>query len=282
MRWQDLRRSSNIEDQRGMRPAAIGGVGGVGAIVIVLVALFFGVDPTALLQGLDNGTTQTASAPSGGGAVQDDQTTQFVSAVLGSTEDTWGAVFRENGAQYTPPTLTLFSGAVRSGCGMAQTASGPFYCPADRKVYLDTAFFQELSQRFGAPGDFARAYVIAHEVGHHVQNLLGIMDKMAAARQRGQNANALSVRLELQADCFAGVWAKRGDQDGHFIEPGDVESALRAAAAVGDDTLQKQSQGYVVPDSFTHGSAEQRARWFHRGYDAGQPTACDTFSAQSL
>jgi predicted metalloprotease len=293
MRWQDLRRSTNVEDQRGsggggMRPAAIGGVGGVGAIVVVLVALFFGVDPSALLQSLDTGSspdqTQTASAPSGAGSSpRDDQTAQFVAAVLGSTEDTWGAVFKQAGSQYTAPKLELFSGQTRSGCGVASTSAGPFYCPADRKVYLDTAFFQELSGRFGAPGEFAEAYVIAHEVGHHVQTLLGIMAKVDGLRRNmGEaDANALSVRVELQADCFAGVWAKRGDQQGHFIEAGDIESALRAAAAVGDDTLQKQAQGYVVPDSFTHGSAEQRARWFRRGYDKGDPTGCDTFSASA-
>jgi predicted metalloprotease len=284
MRWQDLRRSDNVEDRRGMRPAAIGGVGGVGAIVIVLVALFFGVDPSALLQTLDSGqtqapTSQTASAPVGAGS---DQDVQFVAAVLGSTEDTWGTIFSEAGSRYTAPKLELFSGRTQSACGLADTAAGPFYCPGDRKVYLDTAFFQELSQRFGAPGDFAKAYVIAHEVGHHVQNLLGIMGKVDAQRRSGGDANALSVRVELQADCFAGVWAKRGDQQGHFIEAGDVEAALQAAAAVGDDTLQKQTQGYVVPDSFTHGSAEQRARWFRLGYDRGDPTACDTFSARTL
>lgn len=280
MRWQDLRRSSNVEDRRGMRPAAVGGVGGIGAIVIVLVALFFGVDPSALLQQVDPGPSQTETAS---GPAPQDEMSQFLAAVLGSTEDTWGAVFQEAGSRYAPPTLVRFSGAVGSACGSASAAMGPFYCPADRKVYIDTAFFDELSRRFGAPGKFAEAYVVAHEVGHHVQNLLGIMDKVNALRSRGgADGNELSVRVELQADCFAGVWAKRGDQQARFIEPGDVESAMKAAAAVGDDALQKQSQGYVVPDSFTHGSSEQRVRWFRRGFDGGNPTTCDTFSAQTL
>lgn len=282
MRWQDLRRSSNVEDRRGMRPAAVGGVGGIGAIVIVLLALFFGVDPSALLQQVDTGPgstqTETTSAP---GA--QDEMSQFLAAVLGSTEDTWGAVFQEAGSRYAPPKLVRFSGATRSACGFADAAMGPFYCPADQMVYIDTAFFDELGRRFGAPGEFAEAYVVAHEVGHHVQNLLGIMDKVNALRSRsGVDGNELSVRVELQADCFAGVWAKRGDQQSRFIEPGDIEAAMQAAAAVGDDTLQKRSQGYVVPDSFTHGSAEQRVRWFRRGYDSGNPTTCDTFSAQAL
>ncbi|MGK9236287.1 zinc metallopeptidase [Inquilinus limosus] len=282
MRWQDLRRSSNVEDRRGMRPAAVGGVGGIGAIVIVLLALFFGVDPSALLQQVDTGPgsspTETTSAP---GA--QDEMSQFLAAVLGSTEDTWGAVFQEAGSRYAPPKLVRFSGATRSACGFADAAMGPFYCPADQMVYIDTAFFDELGRRFGAPGEFAEAYVVAHEVGHHVQNLLGIMDKVNALRSRGGvDGNELSVRVELQADCFAGVWAKRGDQQSRFIEPGDIEAAMQAAAAVGDDTLQKRSQGYVVPDSFTHGSAEQRVRWFRRGYDSGNPTTCDTFSAQAL
>lgn len=281
MRWQDLRRSSNVEDRRGMRPAAVGGVGGVGAIVIVLVAMFFGVDPSALLQGLDAGgptqSSQMGAAPAGG---QQDDKSKFVAAVLGSTEDIWTAIFREAGSQYQTPTLVMFSGATQSGCGFANAAVGPFYCPADRKVYLDTAFFDELSQRFGAPGDFAAAYVIAHEIGHHVQNLTGIMDKVNQRRQAGseEQSNALSVRLELQADCFAGVWAKRGDQQSRFIEANDIEEAMQAAAAVGDDRLQKQAQGYVVPEKFTHGTAEQRARWFRRGYDSGNYQMCDTFS----
>ncbi|WP_225768881.1 neutral zinc metallopeptidase [Inquilinus sp. Marseille-Q2685] len=284
MRWQNLRRSSNVEDRRGMRPAAVGGVGGIGAIVIVLVALFFGVDPSALLQQVDPGPgpsqTETASGPSG---AQQDEMSQFLAAVLGSTEDTWGAVFQEAGSRYAPPRLVRFSGAVQSACGSASAAMGPFYCPADQKVYIDTDFFDELSRRFGAPGEFAEAYVVAHEVGHHVQNLLGIMDKVSQLRARGGvDGNALSVRVELQADCFAGVWAKRGDQQSRFIEPGDIESAMKAAAAGGDDALQKQSQGYVVPDSFTHGSSEQRVRWFRRGFDSGTPTTCDTFSAQTL
>ena len=281
MRWQDLRRSSNVEDRRGMRPAAIGGVGGIGAIVIVLVALFFGVDPSALLQQVDTGPSQTETATGPSSAPQDEMS-QFLAAVLGSTEDTWGAIFQEAGSRYAPPVLVRFSGATRSACGSASSAMGPFYCPGDRMVYIDTDFFDELSRRFGAPGKFAEAYVVAHEVGHHVQNLLGIMDKVGELRSRGGDGNALSVRVELQADCFAGVWAKRGDQQSRFIEPGDVESAMQAAAAVGDDALQKKTQGYVVPDSFTHGSSQQRVRWFRRGFDSGNPTTCDTFAAQTL
>ena len=279
MRWQDLRRSSNVEDRRGMRPAAVGGVGGIGAIVIVLVALFFGVDPSALLQQVDPGSSQTETAS---GPAPQDENSQFLAAVLGSTEDTWGAIFQEAGSRYAPPKLVRFSGATRSACGSASSAMGPFYCPGDRMVYIDTDFFDELSRRFGAPGKFAEAYVVAHEVGHHVQNLLGIMDKVAQQRSRGGDGNALSVKVELQADCFAGVWAKRGDQQSRFIEPGDVESAMQAAAAVGDDALQKKTQGYVVPDSFTHGSSQQRVRWFRRGFDSGNPTSCDTFTAQTL
>ena len=204
--------------------------------------------------------------------------------VLAETEDTWQTLFRQNGREYVDPKLVLFSGATRTACGTGQTAMGPFYCPADQKVYIDLAFYQELKSRFHAPGEFAQAYVIAHEVGHHVQNLLGISAKVQAARERAgeREANALSVRLELQADCLAGVWAKNADAARHIIEAGEVDQALRAASAIGDDTLQKQAQGYAVPDSFTHGSSEQRTRWFKRGMEAGDLAACNTFQAKTL
>ena len=297
MRWRDGRRSDNIEDRSGMgasggfgMPGRMGppgmrraGVGGVGLIVIVLVALFFGVDPSQLLQG-NLGDDQTAYLPQAPTSAQESELKDFVSAVLAETEDTWGEQFRQMGRSYEDPRLVLFSGAVQSACGFAESAMGPFYCPGDHKVYLDLSFFQELADRFQAPGDFAEAYVIAHEVGHHVQNLLGIMDKVDAARRNAgaTQANALSVRLELQADCLAGVWAHNADSARHILESGDLEEGLQAAAAVGDDRLQRQAQGYVVPDSFTHGSSAQRVRWFRRGFDGAQVTACDTFNADQL
>jgi predicted metalloprotease len=280
VKWDDLRRSSNVEDYRGRG----GGTGlklGVGGTLVVLaVSYFFGVDPRAILNLADSVPSQ--SAPPQSGVPQDEQG-QFIAAVLGETEDTWSAIFQAQSSQYIPPKLVLFTGAIRSACGSASTAAGPFYCPGDRKVYLDLAFFQELAQGFQAPGQFAQAYVLAHEVGHHVQNLLGIGDKVRAAQRSASQteANQLQVRMELQADCFAGVWAKHADQTRHILEQGDVESALRAAAAVGDDTIQKRMQGYVVPDSFTHGTAQQRASWFRRGFDSGSVPACDTFQSGS-
>jgi predicted metalloprotease len=285
MRWQDLRRSSNVEDRRGggggLRPAALGGVGGIGAIVIVVVALFFGVDPRVLLDGMaTQESTQPARPAPGTPGGAPDEMGQFVSAVLANTEDIWRAVFVAAGETYQEPRLVLFDGGIRSACGFADSAVGPFYCPGDRKVYIDLAFFDELGRRFGAPGDFAQAYVVAHEVGHHVQNLMGIMEKADRARSRlsETEANALSVKIELQADCFAGVWAAHANRDSGILEPGDIEEALGAASAVGDDTLQRRGQGTVVPDSFTHGSSEQRRRWFTNGYKAGTPGACDTFA----
>jgi hypothetical protein len=204
--------------------------------------------------------------------------------VLGDTEDTWSQIFADGGSRYEPPRLVLFSNAVRSGCGIGQSAMGPFYCPVDRKVYIDLAFYQDLRDRFRAPGDFAQAYVIAHEVGHHVQNLLGIADSVTERRQRAseEESNALSVRLELQADCFAGVWAHTANRERHLLEPGDVDEGLRAAAAIGDDRIQRQTQGTVVPESFTHGSSEQRVRWFRKGLESGDMNACDTFRARAL
>ena len=286
MKWEDGRRSDNVEDRRGMtsRPAFVGG--GLGTIVLVLLALYFGVDPSFLLQNSPL-TREQPTAPSVGadgttGAT--DPAADFVSVVLADTEDTWTALFAEGGQQYEVPKLVLFSGSVQSACGNAQAAMGPFYCPADRKVYIDLSFYRDLQERFQAPGDFAQAYVVAHEIGHHVQNLLGLSDKVQQARQRAseEEGNELSVRLELQADCLAGIWAHRADRTRQILEAGDVEEALTAASAIGDDRLQQQSRGYVTPDSFTHGSAEQRVRWFKRGLDAGQFGACDTFAAQAL
>lgn len=283
MLWRGGRQSTNVEDRRGLTVGRGLAGGGLATIVLVLVAMFLGVDPSAILE---TGGPDT-SAPSGSfeNSPADQETREFVSTVLGFTEDTWGAIFMQSGRQYRPPTLVLFTGAVESACGLGRAAMGPFYCPGDEKVYLDTNFFQELHDRFQAPGDFARAYVISHEVGHHVQNLLGVSERVEAAQQRLQQAEAndASVRLELQADCFAGVWANQTEQMqqrsalGGFLESGDVEEALRAASSVGDDRLQMQSRGYVVPESFTHGTAAQRARWFKQGLQNGSVNACDTF-----
>jgi predicted metalloprotease len=260
-----------------------GGGLGIGGIVVVLILCWItGINPLTLLSGgdigMDTGSSsgqQTSSRPPA-----NDDTTAFVRTVLGDTEDTWKAIFQKNGQTYQEPTLVLFSGQVNSACGFASSATGPFYCPNDRKVYLDTEFFDQLSQQFKASGDFAEAYVVAHEVGHHVQNLLGILPKVNQARQRMSEAdsNKMSVRVELQADCFAGVWGKATDSKG-ILETGDLEEALNAAQQIGDDTLQKRSQGYVVPDSFNHGTSAQRMSWFRRGFDSGDMNACDTFSA---
>jgi predicted metalloprotease len=286
MKWEDGRRSGNIEDRRGMtsRPAFVGG--GLGTIVLVLLALYFGVDPSFLLQNAPVTGEQPTAPPGGadGTTAAADPAADFVSVVLADTEDTWTALFAESGQQYEVPKLVLFSGSVQSACGNAQAAMGPFYCPADRKVYIDLSFYRDLQERFQAPGDFAQAYVVAHEIGHHVQNLLGLSDKVQQARQGAseEEGNALSVRLELQADCLAGIWAHRADRTRQILEAGDVEEALTAASAIGDDRLQQQSRGYITPDSFTHGSAEQRVRWFKRGLDVGQFSACDTFAARAL
>lgn len=287
MRFDNSRESENVEDRRGGGGGGgfpMGGKGvGIGTIVLALVAMYFGVDPSIVLnQAVESPAPSATSRPAGPPA--NDAESKFIRHVLAETEDTWQQIFRQNGKQYVEPTLVLFSGATRTACGVGQAAMGPFYCPADQKVYIDLSFYQELKSRYRAPGDFAQAYVIAHEVGHHVQNLLGISSKVQAARERAseREANALSVRLELQADCLAGVWAKNADAARGILEAGDVEEALQAATAIGDDTLQKQAQGYAVPDSFTHGSAEQRMRWFKRGMDAGQLAACNTFQARSL
>jgi len=278
MRWTG-RRSGNIEDRRGMGMPLVAG-GGIGSIILVLAALFFGFDPSVILQ-TDSPppTTQVPAASPG----QDDGR-DFVAVVLADTEDTWAELFRRMNREYQNPKLVLFTGSVQSACGMAGAAVGPFYCPGDHKVYLDLEFFRDLRSRFRAPGDFAQAYVIAHEVGHHVQSLLGISEKVAATRQRGDRAtaNALSVRQELQADCFAGVWAHHANRTRQVLEQGDLEEALGAAAAIGDDRLQRQTQGRVAPESFTHGSSAQRVRWFKRGFDAGAVNQCDTFRAEQL
>ena len=305
MRWSGGRRSENVEDRRGQGggmgrgfpigggfpmgrgriPIGRGGGLGLGGIAIVVVAaLLFGVDPGAILTGdIDGGEApyQRAEAPRD---PAHDKLADFVSVVLADTEDTWHAVFKGGGGTYQEPRLVLFSRSVRSACGMAGSAVGPFYCPADQRIYIDLAFYDDLQRRFGAPGDFAQAYVIAHEVGHHVQKLLGISDKVHSAQGRVGKAegNQLSVRLELQADCFAGIWAHHADRARGIVEAGDIDEALNAAAAIGDDRLQKQTQSQVVPESFTHGSSAQRQRWFKRGFESGTMSSCDTFSAGAL
>ena len=292
MRWQMSRRSENIEDRRGMsagmgRGVRAGGVGGLGLIVFALIAMLLGVNPMTILGSLDGGyagpDATTSSGPTGTPPAND-ESGQFVSAILGQTEDVWSNVFKQAGQTYREPTLVLFDGAVRSACGIAGAATGPFYCPADQKVYLDTSFFRELSQKFGAPGDFAAAYVIAHEVGHHVQTLLGISRQVTDMRQRSDEAtsNRLSVMMELQADCFAGVWARQLHDSQGVLEKGDVEEGLQAASAVGDDRIQRATRGYVVPDAFTHGSSEQRMHWFRQGLQSGDINSCDTFGAAQL
>jgi hypothetical protein len=262
--------------------------GGIGVILLVLAAAYFGIDPTVLLEGMGGLGTGPASGPPISTERQpsaaDDEMKQFMSVVLADTEDTWNAIFAQSGKRYEEPTLVLYSGAVRSACGFGQAAMGPFYCPPDQRVYIDLSFYDDLRQRFGAPGDFAQAYVLAHEIGHHVQNLLGISDKVQAARERGSEAqgNALSVRLELQADCLAGLWAHHANRSRQILETGDVEEALTAASAIGDDRLQRRSSGHVTPDSFTHGSSAQRTRWFKRGLESGKFSSCDTFNATEL
>ncbi|THF56226.1 KPN_02809 family neutral zinc metallopeptidase [Pseudothauera rhizosphaerae] len=282
MRLDTGRESRNVEDRRG-RGVHLGAKGriGIGTIVLALVAMYFGIDPGVVLNTAQ--VLQPASVQEGPAAPRSEaesELARFASIVLADTEDTWSAIFRAGGAQYREPRLVLFTGATQSGCGVGQAEMGPFYCPLDQKVYLDLAFFDDLRDRFRAPGDFAQAYVIAHEVGHHVQNLLGISEKVHAARQRvsEREANRLSVRQELQADCFAGVWAHHAHRSRQIIESGDVEEALGAASAVGDDSIQRSTQGRIVPDSFTHGSAAQRVRWFRIGLEKGDLRACDTFS----
>ncbi|MGI9384761.1 MAG: KPN_02809 family neutral zinc metallopeptidase [Methyloligellaceae bacterium] len=331
MRWRGRRESDNVEDRRaesggsggfgfpfprgggGMRfpgakgsRARKGGIGGIGLIVVLGLMLLFGVDPSVIFQGAQQGQrpagfpeirlpqsgTQTRTTPARRGgsegkrprSASDDDLKRFVSVVLADTEDVWNGIFREYGKSYKEPKLVLFSGSTGTGCGYGQAAMGPFYCPLDKNVYIDLTFYRELKTRFSAPGDFAQAYVIAHEVGHHVQTLLGISEKVQSAKQRmgKRDGNALQVRMELQADCLAGVWANRAQRTKKILEPGDIDEALNAASAIGDDTIQKQTQGRVVPDAFTHGSAEQRQRWFKRGFEAGDLQKCDTFNASQL
>lgn len=285
MRWRGRRRSSNIEDRRGQKVS--GGLlgGGIGTIVLVLVAMYFGVDPTFLIQGMQSrgGASSSGSQPTAED-LKNDPMADMISVVMADTEDVWNAIFRQQGQRYREPTLVLFSGATRSACGLGQAAMGPFYCPGDQKAYIDLSFYEDMRTRFKAPGDFAQAYVLAHEVGHHVQNLLGISSEVRNMQQgrRKAEANELSVRLELQADCLAGVWANRADKARSILESGDVEEALNAASAIGDDRLQRQSQGRVVPESFTHGTSEQRQRWFRTGLASGDPDHCDTFSVARL
>jgi len=282
MRLDNQRESSNVEDRRRMRVSGKGGIG-IGTIVMVLVAMYFGVDPSMVLnmgQGMSQNSSQESEV-----VPANDQMGQFVSKVLGSTEDTWQKVFKKSGYDYPAPKLVLFRGQTNTACGTGQAAMGPFYCPGDKKVYIDLAFYDEMKNRFKAPGDFAQAYVIAHEIGHHVQNLMGTSDKVQQARQSARNeaqANQYSVRLELQADCYAGVWAHHADGANRILEAGDVEEAMRAASAIGDDALQKQAQGYAVPDSFTHGTSKQRMRWFNQGLKVGDVNKCDTFSASNV
>lgn len=287
MRWQQQRRSDNIEDRRGSRMSGPVKGGGIGLLLLALIGMYFGIDPAMIMN--MGSALQQVEQPAGQSAPPEEsgaekQLREFVAVVLADTEDTWQTIFRNNGKSYREPTLVLFRGSVQSACGFAQAAMGPFYCPADQKVYIDLSFYDALKNHMNAPGDFAQAYVIAHEVGHHVQHLLGITEQMLAMRQRLSQSeyNRLSVRLELQADCFAGIWAHSADRTRNLVEPGDIDEALNAASQIGDDRLQQRQQGQVVPDSFTHGTSAQRVRWFRRGYEGGNPTSCDTFNTPDI
>lgn len=283
MRWQGRRQSTHVEDRRGVSGKRVAFGGGIGTVVIVIIlSLVMGQNPLQLLEGMGSSTPQTSSAAAT--SAEDDASAAFAKVVLADTEDVWGKLFSEMHKQYRPPVMVLFTGSVQSACGLSSAATGPFYCPADQKLYLDLSFFDQLRDQFKAPGDFAEAYVIAHEVGHHVQQLLGISDQVQALRERSDQArsNALSVRLELQADFLAGVWAHYDDKWNHVLEEGDISEAIQAASAVGDDRLQQQSRGYVMPDTFTHGTSEQRERWFMKGYQTGDISQGDTFSATTL
>ena len=299
MRWDDFRRSSNVEDERGASGGVPGGAGGLGigtVIVIGLISWYFGIDPSVLLNGAqiltggDSTTQQSGQAPPVADDARTAETKDFVTAVLGDTEDRWAEIFTAGGRTYHPPKLVLFRGAFQGGCGMAQSAMGPFYCPRDRQIYLDMSFFDDMQNKFRACSSsnacrFSEAYVIAHEVGHHVQDELGVLPRVTEAQQAASSkadANALQVRVELQADCLAGVWANRAQAKHKFLDPGDVDQALQTATAIGDDRLQKEMQGYVVPDSFTHGTSEQRKRWFQTGFSGGSVNGCNTLSANSL
>lgn len=284
MKWQSGRRSSNVEDRRGMRPR--GGLvgGGIGTILIIIAALYFGVDPSFLIEGMQSSNVSASGTQPTADDLRNDPLADMIAVVIADTEDVWGELFANQGRRYEQPTLVLFTGSTRSACGLGQAAMGPFYCPADRKAYIDLGFYDEMRTRFRAPGDFAQAYVIAHEIGHHVQNLLGVSNKVRQMQARAGKAegNQLSVRLELQADCLAGVWANRADKARGILESGDIEEALNAASAIGDDRLQKQTRGTVVPESFTHGTSTQRQHWFRTGLQSGDPDSCDTFSVASL
>jgi predicted metalloprotease len=299
MRWQLGRRSQNVEDRRGMSPtrgfpmprgipmsrgARRGGLGGLLLLLLLLLGFCYGFDPGMLIQSDSVTNVPYAPAPQAPPSGAEDEMSQFVATVLGYTEDTWHELFRGMGGQYREPKLVMFSGVVDSACGFAEAAMGPFYCPADQQLYIDLSFYREMRERFGAPGDFAQAYVIAHEVGHHVQNLLGIAQEVQSLRQQMDEAqsNALSVMMELQADCFAGVWANHTERSQGFLEEGDLEEGLNAAAAIGDDRMQRRAQGYVVPDAFTHGSSAQRVHWFREGLATGDLKACDTFNAERM
>lgn len=285
MRWKSGRRSQNVEDRRGLRISRRGiAGGGIGTVVFVLVALYLGVDPGVILQGLPPGEMSPPSRQQYQPSPREQELADFTSVMLADTEDTWHEIFRRSGEKYREPGLVLFSGAVQSACGLTAAAVGPFYCPPDEKVYIDLSFFEDLASRFRAPGDFAQAYVIAHEVGHHVQTLLGISDQVRSMQRSAsrKEANVVQVRMELQADCFAGVWANNANRARQILEQGDIEEGLTAASAIGDDRIQKQAQGHVVPDAFTHGSSAQRVRWFKRGLERGDPNHCDTFNASKL
>jgi uncharacterized protein len=287
MRWEDSRRSENVEDRRGIHVSRRVAGGGIGTILLVLVAMYFGIDPSIILNQsplqIPGSGPPTQSEPYSA-SPEENKLAEFVSVVLADTEDTWQTLFRSMGQTYQEPKLVLFSGSVESACGMASAAVGPFYCPMDQKVYIDLSFYSDLKNRFGAPGDFAQAYVIAHEVGHHVQNLLGIAEKVHSLRSRASesDSNRLSVMMELQADCLAGVWAHHADRARQILDAGDIEEALNAASMIGDDRMQRRGRGYVTPDSFTHGSSDQRVRWFKRGLEAGSMGQCNTFQADRL
>ena len=284
MRWFGGRQSENVEDRRGIRVSRGLAGGGIGTLLLVLVAMYLGVDPTVLLNQAPPGDGRPVETKPHDRPAEENQLAKFVSVVLADTEDTWRDLFRRKGRTYQEPKLVLFTDAVQSACGLAGAAVGPFYCPEDQKVYIDLRFYQDLKERFQAPGDFAQAYVIAHEIGHHVQNLFGISEKVQAARTRVREveANRLSVQLELQADCLSGVWAHHANKARQILEAGDVEEALRAASAIGDDRLQRQTRGVIVPDTFTHGTSEQRVRWFRHGLETGDLGQCNTFESRNL
>ncbi len=284
MRWRGRRQSENIEDRRGTRVGRGVVGGGLGTVALVLLAMYFGIDPSVVLQGVSGGPAGPATNEPHTESEMEATWREQVAVTLADTEDSWQVVFKQLGGEYREPTVVLFSGAVESGCGYAEAAAGPFYCSADERVFIDLAFFDELQTRLGAGGDFPRSYVVAHEIGHHVQNLLGISDRVQELRQRVDEAegNQLSVRLELQADCFSGLWAHHAESTAGILEPGDIEEGLNAASAIGDDTLQQNAGRAVVPDSFTHGSSAQRQRWFRRGFDAGEFENCDSFKEADL